>query len=333
MSIKKSLSIAASLFLMASGLDAAANPVVEVTKLLTAVRANNYDSSVAVAARAEFIKLNPGQINRILETPELAALFTTPYGFSLIHGWMLNKFTPHDLPFYINSKFSFDAYFRGMVDEIIYQSRPLAHNTPDRLSLAAQLVKWKKFGEAFSQLLLSKWGAAKASIEPNRWAYYEQMQYMQAAIVQAGAASTNSSFIRQSSAMPAIIRSSFEKMPSGKVSAMNTPSKSEIAATRGSDLGSSYVPETPKSPITWGEWWSGSKKVPASENKYDRGNNHLVDNFPEDSKTPVKSKASDDSRALHSPSSTSGIPSRTSTNRELFPKIAPHSTPPVPEKH
>ena len=59
MSIKKSLAIAVSLFLMASGLDAAANPVQNLTKLLRAVNPNNYDSSVAVAARAEFIKLNP----------------------------------------------------------------------------------------------------------------------------------------------------------------------------------------------------------------------------------------------------------------------------------
>ena len=259
---------------MASGLDAAANPVQNLTKLLTAVRADNYDSSVAVAARAEFIKLNPGQINRILETPELAALFTTPYGFSLIHGWMLNKFTPHDLPFYINSKFSFDAYFRGMVDEIIYQSRPLAHNTPDRLSLAAQLVKWNKFGEAFSQLLLSKWGAAKASIEPNRWAYYEQMQYMQAAIVQAGAASTNSSFIRQSSAMPAIIRSSFVG-----------PVTTSASSTRGY----AHTATPGKMPQTWTEWWLGSKTAPANVGgeKDSPGNDHLASHFDSVTVTPA----------------------------------------------
>ena len=86
MSIKKSLAIAVSLFLMASGLDAAAaNPVAEVTKLLTAVRANNYDSSVAVAARAEFIKLDETQLDQIL-TANPANIFATPYGFSLIHG-------------------------------------------------------------------------------------------------------------------------------------------------------------------------------------------------------------------------------------------------------
>ena len=109
MSIKKFLAIAVSIFLMASGLDAAAaaNPVAEVTKLLTAVRADNYDSSVAVAARAEFIKLDNAQLNQILIVPAHKALFATPYGFSLIHGWMLNKFAPHDLPFYINQNFSF----------------------------------------------------------------------------------------------------------------------------------------------------------------------------------------------------------------------------------
>ena len=114
MSIKKSLAIAVSIFLMTSGLDAAANPVQNLTKLLTAVRADNYDSSVAVAARAEFIKLNPGQLGQILQAREFDALFVTPYGFSLIHGWMLSKFTSHDLPFYINQNFSFDKYI-GLV--------------------------------------------------------------------------------------------------------------------------------------------------------------------------------------------------------------------------
>ncbi|MEI7494104.1 MAG: hypothetical protein WCJ92_05855 [Alphaproteobacteria bacterium] len=161
MSIRKSLAIAVSLFLMASGLDAAANPVQNLTKLLTAVRADNYESSVAVAARAEFIKLNPGQLGQILQAPEHDALFATPYGFSLIHGWMLNKFAHHDLPFYINQNFSFDKYIRNLI--------------------AAMPA-------AIRQNISQKWGSARGAIEENRWAYYQHMQYIPAAIAQAGTA-------------------------------------------------------------------------------------------------------------------------------------------------
>jgi hypothetical protein len=161
MSIKKSLAFAVSIFLMASGLDAAANPVQNLTKLLTAVRADNYDSSVAVAARAEFIKLDNAQLNQILIVPAHKALFATPYGFSLIHGWMLNKFAPHDLPFYINQNFSFDKYIRNLI--------------------AAMPA-------AIRQNISQKWGSARGAIEENRWAYYTYMQYIPAAIAQAGTA-------------------------------------------------------------------------------------------------------------------------------------------------
>ena len=160
MSIKKSLAIAASLFLMASGLDAAAaNPVVEVTKLLTAVRADNYDSSVAVAARAEFIKLTDEQLKTILGN-DPKDIFRTPYGFSLIHGWMLNKLNSHDLPFYINQKFSVNKYIQSIIDK-----------------MSDANVKNKIF---------NKWSSARFEIEANRWDYYKHMQYIPAAIAQAG---------------------------------------------------------------------------------------------------------------------------------------------------
>ena len=165
MSIKKSLAFAVSIFLMASGLDAAANPVQNLTKLLTAVRADNYDSSVAVAARAEFIKLDNAQLNQILIVPAHKALFATPYGFSLIHGWMLNKFTPHDLQFYINQNFSFSKYIRNLI-----------------AAMPADVTT------AIRQNISQKWGSARRAIEANRWAYYQHMQYIPAAIAQAGTA-------------------------------------------------------------------------------------------------------------------------------------------------
>jgi hypothetical protein len=179
MSIKKSLAFAVSIFLMASGLDAAAaaNPVQNLTKLLTAVNPNNYQSSVAVAARAEFIKLTPRQLGQILQAREFDALFVTPYGFSLIHGWMLNKFTPHDLLFYINQNFSFSKYIRNLIAVM-------------PVGVQANISE--------------KWGSARRAIEANRWAYYQHMQYIPAAIAQAG---TVAGTIND--AMPAIIKSAY----------------------------------------------------------------------------------------------------------------------------
>jgi len=242
---------------------------------------------VAVAARAEFIKLNPGQINRILETPEHDALFTTPYGFSLIHGWMLNKFTPHDLPFYINSKFSFDAYFRGMVEEIKSKCRPtlyqyrvesIAQGTPltpyaERAGYQIKLQEWNDFFQIFNERLLSKWDAAKASIEPNKWAYYKQMQYMHAAIMQAGV-------VGQITSMPAIIKGSFIRPVT--TSASSTPGNASMATP-------GKMPQTQTR--TWREWWAGSKTVPANVGggKDSPGNDHLASYFSDDdTRTPIK---------------------------------------------
>lgn len=166
MSIKKSLAIAVSLFLMASGLDvAAANPVAEVKKLLTAVRRDdNYDSSVAVAARAEFIKLANWEFANIL-SDNPGRIFDTAYGFSLIHGWMLSKHVSCDLPFYVNQHFSFDNYIE---------------------KLKEQMPNDKFLGARLQEHITIKWKAARNAIEADRWAYYQHMQYIPAAIAQAG---------------------------------------------------------------------------------------------------------------------------------------------------
>jgi hypothetical protein len=177
MSIKKSLAFAVSIFLMASGLDAAAGgaaggaaPVCDVlnlTKLLNALGAantepNKYESSVAVAARAEFIKLSEGEFVHILCT---VPIFQTAYGFSLIHGWMLSKLTSRDLPFYVNQHFSFDKYIRNLI----------------------AVMSNKKYQDAkVKEHITAKWNAVRNAIEADRWAYYQHMQYISAAIAQAG---------------------------------------------------------------------------------------------------------------------------------------------------
>ncbi len=180
MSIKKFLAIAVSIFLMASGLDAAAGSaaggaaggaalagdVQNLTKLLNALTANTapnkYESSVAVAARAEFIKLSEGEFVHILCT---VPIFQTAYGFSLIQGWMLSKLTSRDLPFYVNQHFSFDKYIRNLI----------------------AVMSNKKYQNAkVKEHITDKWNAARNAIEADRWAYYQHMQYISAAITQAG---------------------------------------------------------------------------------------------------------------------------------------------------
>ncbi len=265
MSIKKSLAIAVSIFLMASGLDAAANPVHNLTKLLTAVRANNCESSVAVAARAEFIKLNEADLNQIL-TENPANIFATPYGFSLIHGWMLSKFSPHDLPFYINSKFSFDAYFRGMVDAIEKKNADLFVNPgyePKSPTKDNKELKTREQAQQLSKNLLEKWKNASVAIEFDRWAYCKHMQYMHAAIMQARV-------VGDIPNMQVIIRSSFVKPVMG-ASQIKNPIGSAIAAGMASAFKGTPIP-------------ASSKKQPASP-----GNDHLADHFSHGATgTPVK---------------------------------------------
>ena len=159
MFIKKSLAIALLIFFTSFGLKAVADPVVfNMNGLLTAVNPVNYQSSVAVASRAEIMKLNADQLrNVIAANPN--GVFNRPYGFSLIHGWMLNQFADKRIPFYINQHFSFDQYIKNMI--------------------AATLRGF---------VGTDAWINVRAAIEANRWEYYQQMQYIPAAIAQAGTA-------------------------------------------------------------------------------------------------------------------------------------------------
>ena len=160
MSIKKVLATVVSLFLAVSNLDAAAggpDPVFHVTSLLTAVNPVNYQSSVAVASRAEIIKLDAGQLKQVIAANP-NGIFDTPYGFSLIHGWMLNRLADKRLPFYVNQHFSFDKYIKNLI-YIMPGAQGEIHGV---------------------------WMKVRAEIEANRWDYYKHMQYIPAAIAQAG---------------------------------------------------------------------------------------------------------------------------------------------------
>lgn len=158
MSIKKSLAITLLIFFTSFGLKAVADPVVfNMNGLLTAVNHGNYQSSVAVASRAEIMKLDAAQLEQVIAADH-NGVFHSPYGFSLIHGWMLNQLADKRLPFYVNQHFSFDKYIRNLID----------------VMLAAKVE------------IYQVWLNARAAIEANRWEYSKHMQYIPAAIAQAG---------------------------------------------------------------------------------------------------------------------------------------------------
>jgi hypothetical protein len=158
MSIKKSLAITLLIFFTSFGLKAVAvDHVPHVMSLLAVVQPGNYQSSVAVASRAEIIKLDPAQLVQVIAANP-NGIFDSPYGFSLIHGWMLNQLADKRLPFYVNQHFSFDKYISNMIDVMLAAKREI----------------------------YQVWLNARAAIEANRWEYYQQMQYIPAAIAQAG---------------------------------------------------------------------------------------------------------------------------------------------------
>jgi len=160
MFIKKSLAIALLIFFTSVGLKAALGPVdpvvYNINGLLTAVNPANYQSSVAVASRAEIIKLDPAQLAQVIAANP-NGIFDSPYGFSLVHGWMLNQLANQRVPFYVNQHFSFDKYISNMIA-----------------------------ATGASVTIHAMWLKTHAEIEANRWEYYKHMQYIPAAIAQAG---------------------------------------------------------------------------------------------------------------------------------------------------
>lgn len=157
MSVKRVLATALFVFFASFGLKAVAvDHVPHVMSLLAVVQPGNYQSSVAVALRSEIMKLDVNQLQHVIQqNPN--RIFHRPYGFSLIHGWMLNQFADKRIPFYINQHFSFDQYIKNMI--------------------AATLRGF---------VGTDAWINVRAEIEANRWEYYQQMQYIPAAIAQAG---------------------------------------------------------------------------------------------------------------------------------------------------
>ncbi len=113
--------------------------------------------------RKAFIKLSDEQFTNVVSN--CFPFFSTPYGFSLIHGWMLNKFRESTTPYYIGTYFSFDKFFWGMVN-----------------AMPATIP-----GNAKS-IIKRAWWSARADIEANRWGYYDNMLYLPYAIEQAGVA-------------------------------------------------------------------------------------------------------------------------------------------------
>ncbi|MEI6881718.1 MAG: hypothetical protein WCK82_10390 [Bacteroidota bacterium] len=175
MFIKKYLAIVLSIFCSLSNLEAAVNELSPgdakflkscLGTVQASVSPSRYTSSIGVAVRSNFIKLSPVQIKDVLEDVDHDLLLKTPYGFSLIHGWMLNQFAEKNIPFYINQRFSFDKYFKSMI--------------------AVMPVP-------IQALLVGKWTinaagpGARNAIEADRWAYFSMMQYIPSAIAQAGA--------------------------------------------------------------------------------------------------------------------------------------------------
>ncbi len=98
-------------------------------------------------ARKAFINLNEVDFADVVNSSP--GFFSKPFGFSLIHGWMLNKFRDADIPYYIHeSAFSFDKFILGMCSKM-----PRVVQSP----------------------IKQAWRLVRPAIEENRWDYYSYM--------------------------------------------------------------------------------------------------------------------------------------------------------------
>ncbi len=98
-------------------------------------------------ARKAFIKLSDADFVNVVGSS--LQFFSHPFGFSLIHGWMLNKFRDADIPYYIHeSAFSFDKFILGMCS---------------------------KMPSDVQNSIKQAWRAVRPAIEVNRWDYYSYM--------------------------------------------------------------------------------------------------------------------------------------------------------------
>jgi len=98
-------------------------------------------------ARKAFIKLSDADFVNVVGSS--LPFFSKPFGFSLIHGWMLNKFTDADIPYYIHeSAFSFDKFILGMCSKMPPDVQPS---------------------------IKQAWRLVRQDVEANRWDYYSYM--------------------------------------------------------------------------------------------------------------------------------------------------------------
>ncbi len=109
--------------------------------------------------RKAFIKLSDADFVKVVNNA--LPFFSKPFGFSLIHGWMLNKFKDSTTPYYIGTYFSFDKFFFGMIG---------------------------KMPVNVQNIIKKAWFSARKDVEKSRWDYYDHMLYLPYAIEQAGGA-------------------------------------------------------------------------------------------------------------------------------------------------
>jgi len=117
-------------------------------------------SQSGLLTRKAFIKLSDADFVKVVGSS--LPFFSHPFGFSLIHGWMLNKFKDSTTPYYIGTYFSFDKFFFGMIGRL---------RVPDE---AKNIIK-------------RAWFSARKNVETNRWEYYDHMLYLPYAIDQVAA--------------------------------------------------------------------------------------------------------------------------------------------------
>ena len=180
MAIKKYFAVFAILTLGMVSLDAATDYAQAYTKLVKADQGINSvtnlkeifaasdfnhkkdndvirSSQSGLLTRKAFIKLSDADFVKVVE--DSLPFFSHSFDFSLIHGWMLNKFKDSTTPYYTGTYFSFDKFFFGMIGKM-----PLA----------------------LQNIIKKAWCSARKDVEVNRWDYYDHMLYLPYAIDQVG---------------------------------------------------------------------------------------------------------------------------------------------------
>lgn len=204
-----------------TGIETGGNPVAGLRLLFGAKEFNPKKdrdlvraSSAGLLTRKAFIKLNDAQFTAVVSS--CLPFFSTSYGFSLIHGWMLNKFRENTTPYYIGKYFSFDKFFWGMINAMPATVPANAKN-----------------------LIKKVWWSARNGIDTDRFGYYDNMLYLPYAIEQVGfakdraaptmdaviadARTTPDAFYKSSTAEFRAVMSAKAYMASGVLAATDNP--------------------------------------------------------------------------------------------------------------